>query len=69
MYVCVCNSISDHRVREAIRAGQRSVRELQSFLGFASCCGKCSPYMRALIDEHGLDTGSLRMEQETTNAR
>ena len=33
MYVCICNAITDHKIKEA---------DLKDQLGVASCCGCCA---------------------------
>lgn len=41
MYVCVCNSVTDHQIRAAADAGVDTFEELCSQLRVASCCGRC----------------------------
>ncbi len=41
MYVCLCKGITDTQIREAVRNGASSLREVRSQLGVASQCGKC----------------------------
>jgi bacterioferritin-associated ferredoxin len=64
MYVCICNAITDREVRAAVELGARSLEELQSTLGVATCCRRCSTTAEAVLaDELGheglasLDTG------------
>ena len=42
MYVCICNAISDHKIKEAVAAGASSLTDLKDQLGVASCCGCCA---------------------------
>lgn len=65
MYVCVCNAVNDRRVLEAIRANNRTVRELRTHLGFTSWCGRCSQCMRSLIADHCNNPPSSENEPET----
>ncbi|HEY0877851.1 MAG TPA: (2Fe-2S)-binding protein [Zeimonas sp.] len=53
MIVCVCRAVSDREIRSSVRDGARTVAQLRAELGVASCCGKCGPRVRELIDEHG----------------
>jgi bacterioferritin-associated ferredoxin len=41
MYVCLCNAITDREIRGAVALGARSVADLKSTLGVATCCGRC----------------------------
>lgn len=41
MYVCVCNGVTDHDIRQAAVAGCRSVAELTMRTGCGACCGAC----------------------------
>ena len=42
MYVCICNAITDHKIKEAVAAGASSLTDLKDQLGVASCCGCCA---------------------------
>ncbi|EGV34776.1 (2Fe-2S)-binding protein [Neisseria weaveri] len=42
MFVCICNAITDHQIKETIAAGASSLSDLQAQLGVATCCGCCS---------------------------
>ena len=58
MYVCVCKGISDRRIREAVRQGLSRFEDLQRCTGVSTCCGKCEPTARAVLDE-AVDARSL----------
>lgn len=49
MYVCVCNAVTDHKIRAEVQEGARSMRQLQRRLGVASTCGRCAPCARELL--------------------
>ncbi|HET7674096.1 MAG TPA: (2Fe-2S)-binding protein [Gammaproteobacteria bacterium] len=51
MYVCVCNTVSDRRIREAVAAGASSFEALQATLGVSTCCGCCEPEVREMLAE------------------
>ena len=51
MYVCICNGITENQIRNAVSDGVRSLRELRSDLGVASCCGKCADCAQQVIQE------------------
>ncbi|MGF1548555.1 MAG: (2Fe-2S)-binding protein [Thiotrichales bacterium] len=52
MYVCICNAITDHQVRQALSQGKESMRDLRDHLGVTSTCGKCAKCVRRLLKEH-----------------
>jgi len=41
VYVCICNGVTDHQIREAALAGCDSVAELTMRTGCGSNCGSC----------------------------
>jgi bacterioferritin-associated ferredoxin len=49
MYVCLCNAITDREIRGAIALGARSVSDLKSTLGVATCCGRCEDCATQLL--------------------
>lgn len=52
MIVCVCNCLREGACREmACRPECRSLASLYSGLGARVRCGRCIPYMQALLDE------------------
>ncbi|NKF20685.1 (2Fe-2S)-binding protein [Solimonas marina] len=52
MFVCVCKAVSDRQIRRDIREeGVTSLRELARLRGVGTCCGKCVPQARRLLDE------------------
>ena len=51
MYVCICNAITDGEIRSAVAAGARTLADLTSTLGVASCCGRCAECASSLVVE------------------
>jgi len=49
MYVCVCNAITDREVREAMRNGASSLRQLRAALPLGSNCGRCIESAREIV--------------------
>ena len=41
MIVCICNNVSDRKIRQAVDAGMTSMVELRDHLDVGTCCGKC----------------------------
>jgi len=52
MYVCLCNAITDHEIRAAADLGARSLDDLSSTLGVATCCRRCADCARGVLDAH-----------------
>ena len=51
MYICVCNAVTDTEIRHCADAGACTLHALREQLGVASCCGKCTPYARQILNE------------------
>jgi bacterioferritin-associated ferredoxin len=50
MFVCLCNGVRDRDLHQAIDAGKCCFEDLQSCTGVATCCGKCEPLARQILD-------------------
>ncbi len=68
MYVCICNAITDHKIKEAVAAGASSLTDLKDQLGVATCCGCCADLASSLLTANSI-TGNnatisgIRVEQ------
>ena len=51
MYICLCKAVTDRQIHAAVSEGCDSMRSLQRELGVASCCGKCAPSAREVLDD------------------
>ena len=51
MYVCVCRAVTDRQIKQAVKDGVRSMRELREQLGVCSECGKCGKCAKELLSE------------------
>ena len=51
MYVCMCNAVTDGDIRAAVAQGARSLSDLTTSLGVASCCGRCADFADSLVSE------------------
>ena len=47
----MCKAITDGDIRAAVALGARSLSDLKSSLGVASCCGRCADYADDLVTE------------------
>jgi len=51
MYICICNSVTDKEIRQAVKLGATSLKDLREGLGVASNCGKCASCAKAVLRE------------------
>jgi len=51
MIVCVCNNVSDRKIRMAVDAGATTMIELRRDLGVGTCCGKCHSCAKQVLRE------------------
>jgi len=51
MYLCICKSVSDRQVREAVERGARSFGALSIRLGVGIDCGKCVDSINEVLRE------------------
>lgn len=49
MYVCVCQAVTDHAIRDAVRDGVRHFSDLQAQTGCSTVCGCCEGEARTLL--------------------
>lgn len=49
MYICVCKAVSDTRIRRLAREGVVTLRELVRETELGTCCGKCVPQAREVL--------------------
>ncbi|WP_440224119.1 (2Fe-2S)-binding protein [Dokdonella sp. MW10] len=51
MYVCICNAVTDHAIREAAALGVSTLDELTMRTGCASGCGSCADLALEILSE------------------
>jgi len=51
MYVCICNAVTEHEVRECARKGATCVEDLTLQLGIAAGCGRCRECAAEVLEE------------------
>ncbi|MGY0610809.1 MULTISPECIES: (2Fe-2S)-binding protein [unclassified Luteimonas] len=61
MYVCVCNGVTDHQIREAAAAGCGSMTELTMRTGAGACCGSCVDTAVALLEDEAASRRGLQI--------
>ena len=50
MIICICNNISEEKIKEAVDLGLFCPHDIQRYYGGQPQCGKCLEYFRALIN-------------------
>lgn len=51
MYVCLCNGISDKKIRQAVRQFPHSFQQLKKFIPVGNQCGKCVRAAREVMED------------------
>lgn len=51
MYVCICQSVTDREIRQAVDRGARTIEDLQCELGVATGCGRCESCAHDVMNE------------------
>lgn len=51
MIVCVCNNVSDRKIRAAVENGMTTMVELRTHLEVGTCCGKCHACAKTVLRE------------------
>lgn len=51
MYVCICNGVTDHDIRQAADAGCKSLPELTMRTGAGASCGSCLELAQQVLDQ------------------
>ena len=51
VYICICNGVTDHDIRQAADAGCRSLAELTMRTGAGGNCGSCLDMASELLDQ------------------
>ena len=62
MLVCQCKGVSEQTVREVVRAGARSCRQVARACGAGRTCGGCHSLVREIIHDE-CETAPLRLEE------
>lgn len=51
MYVCVCNAVTEHDVRDEIACGARDLQTVAARCGAGTSCGSCVDRICSLLRE------------------
>lgn len=50
VYLCICKSVSDRQIREAVELGARTMGDLNTRLGIGAECGKCTESVQEFLE-------------------
>lgn len=60
MYICICNALTDRKLKEAIAASDsQSPKEVYAACGCRAKCGKCVDLVKDLLRDHGRASGDM----------
>lgn len=51
MYVCICQAVTERRIRQEIAAGARNLLDLKRTLGIGIRCGACEAQAEEVLEE------------------
>ncbi|WP_136418864.1 (2Fe-2S)-binding protein [Herbaspirillum sp. ST 5-3] len=52
MIICVCNNVSESKIRQAVDSGITTMPALRAELGVGNCCGKCHSCAKTVLREY-----------------
>ena len=64
MIVCHCKAISDRSIRQAVREGARSPRQVARACEAGRRCGGCHPVIREIIESEAEPSQSFTLLEE-----
>ena len=59
MYICLCNAITERDIRACAEEGACTLRDLECCLGVGTCCGKCKPAAKEILQESRADSRAV----------
>ena len=49
--VCLCNLVTEDEIKDVLKKGAATTKEIQDFTRAGTTCGKCLPEIDALVEE------------------
>ena len=62
MYVCICNSVTDSDIRDAVEDGACNMRQLRQSTGCGSKCGCCKEMAVEILQQSLQETRQSRVQ-------
>lgn len=60
MYVCICRSVTEGKICQAVSNGAKTMRDLHQQLGVASQCGKCGMCAKQVLNSALMSGGTQK---------
>ena len=57
MYVCICQQVTDHEIRDICRDGYAEFDDVKAKTGVSSQCGKCGELAKSIVEEFNKSAG------------
>jgi len=57
MYICICKAVNESAIKQAVRDGVTSFRDLSLQTGCGTQCGSCIKLAREVMDSALVDSG------------
>ena len=67
MYVCICKSVTDSQIHEAIGRGARRLEDLSNELGVATGCGQCACHAADMLGQAPAASGALAAVRQSVH--
>ena len=68
MYLCICKSVSDRQIQQAVEQGARSFGDLSARFGVGLDCGKCTESINVWLQDCLTAVTSRPVRAETAPA-
>jgi len=52
MVVCVCNQVTESKIRSCVEQGACTLKDVRQALGVGLGCGTCAKFARALVRQY-----------------
>jgi bacterioferritin-associated ferredoxin len=65
MYICICNAVTERRVRECAGRGCQSLDQLAFETGLGVGCGRCKEFASDLLEDLHCEAQGSRSLQES----
>lgn len=49
MYICICKSITDKDIKQALNDGAKTTKDLSEQLGVIRQCGRCAQSVKKIV--------------------
>jgi bacterioferritin-associated ferredoxin len=64
MFICICHAVTDSTIRQAVRRGASSFRDLSFETGCGTQCGSCVSHAREVMNGALAELGLTASEEK-----